>query len=319
MIRIACLVLALSALAACDGAGPTETPPALPPPLVSPPPPASPAAGITYTAPPTTTEGLVGEEDGRGFAFALASIFQTTGNVGALTYAASPAAGAITARIDGDSLRIVLESVGSGFVSVTATSAAGVRASGDIAVRSTGRCPAAVPEGQVALIPGLSEATEWHFAVGGEEQPSGSPRYRTSGVVNLRFGAATCSDGTRMQTVTETTSIRTSSQNLMTGDYDPYGEPRMQTSQYVWTTTATETTTSALPLGVRNREAIPPFGRRVPRTVDASKFASGTYNHYNGSGFAPRVSFTPQAGLVSFSATTNYGTAGNGSVTWTRP
>ncbi len=318
MTRLVSLVLALSVLAACDSAGPTETPPTIPPPTAPPgTTPPGPAPSLTFTPPSGES---VGEEDGHGLAFALASLFTASGEVGALSYTASPAAGPISARIDGDSLRISLVSAGTAIVSVSATSAAGISARGDIQVRSTGRCPAAVGAGRVALLPDFAEGAEWHF--GNEEYESFPTQaaYRIRGTAVLRFGVSTCADGVRTQPVAETLTREVAYQNPHTLEYGPYGPPSVVEKAYEWTTTADQTTTTAPRYPVRNQNVIPPFGLSIPRSVEASAFASGNYinDQDGGSSFGPRVTFRLQTGVIAFAATTNFGTAGNGSVTWTR-
>ncbi len=178
-------------------------------------------------------------------------------------------------------------------------SSAGVSARGDIAVRSTGRCPAVVTAGQVALLPDLADRDEWAFAFEGQESPTGSGAYRTRGTAVLRFGAPTCSDGVRTQPVTENRSTESSSWNPATGVYGPYGIPQSDTRTYVWTTTADRTTSSAPAAPGRNPKASPPFGPTIPRAVDASAFVGGTYVNDQDI-FGPRVTFTAQDGLATF-------------------
>lgn len=316
MTRLVCLALALATLAACDSAGPTNTPPTLPPPTQPPGGTPGPAPSITFTPP---AGEISGDEDGAEVVFALRSLFATTGDVGSVAYTTATSNGAVASRIDGDSLRIALVSAGVSLVKVEATGGALV-ATGSFSVRSIGRCPAEIAAGQIALLPDLAEGAEWRFTLTGDERPTGSPWYRTKGTAALVFGASTCSDGARTQPVTETTSIQSSRRNPMTGEYDPYGDPREEMKQYVWTTTATETRTTSVSLPVRNQKTIPPFGPRIPRSVEASAFAAGAYidDQGGGSSFGPRVTFTPQSSLTSFSATTNYGTPGQGQLTWQR-
>ncbi len=313
MTRLLCLSLALATLAACDSAEPTETPPTIPPPPETPGGTPGPVPSITFTPPASEISGA---EDGAEVVLALRSLFTLTGNVGPLTYSASPAAAPVAARIDGDTLRIALVSAGAALVRVTASGPT-VSASGTFTVRSVGRCPAAAAAGQVVLLPDLADRDEWAFTFEGQESPTGSGAYRTRGTAVLRFGTPTCADGVRTQPVTENRSTESSNRNPATGVYGPYGIPQSETRTYAWTTTADRTTSSAPAAPGRNPRASPPFGPSIPRAVETSAFDSGVYVN-DQDVFGPRVTFTAQDGLVTFNAQTNYGNAGQGTITWTR-
>lgn len=309
MPRIVCLALALSALAACDSAGPTETPPTLPPSVDAP--------RLTFVPP---AGEAVGEEDGHDLVFALEALFTTTGDVGPLIYSVSTGAGPISARIDGDSLRITLRSAGTDVVRITATAISAGTEEGYIQVRSTGRCPAAIPAGQTALIPDLPAGTEWAFTVTGFSLSDNYPRARWQGTARLTFGASACSDGIRTQSVTEIKTLQTAQQLPFFGTvaYGPYGDPVMSTESYVWTTSEGEVRTTAPPLLGDNAYAIPPFGQRVPRSVDSSLFASGSYNYYSGIVGDARLVAMPVTGIASFYIQTISGSNGSGDADWRR-
>jgi hypothetical protein len=305
------LLLGLAAafgLAACDNVSPTNPTPGTP---------STPGEGasIMYTGPEAES---VGVEDEADLVFALATLFRSNAAAGPLEYTASPASGAIAARIDGDSLRVTLSATVSGFVTVTATGSGGARATGNLPVRALGRCPAGALAGQLALFPEpLGIGTAWTYAVTTSENRSSSIPFRSSGTVRLLVTASVCSDGVQRLSIAETRDLRSERQG-QTGEW-VFSSQDTSTSTYSWTVTATDVTTTAPPLNGRPGGQLdaPPFGRPSRRFVDASAVSGGDYQSPVPTPFGPYVTFRAGAGPSLYSTTTLFGTAGNGSVTWT--
>ena len=195
------LLLALAAalgLAACDSTTLADPVPGTP---SSPPTPATPGEGVSVVFAGPTAE-TVGVEGGRDLAFALGSLFRANTAAGELMYTASPTGGTIAARIDGDSLRVTLNSIGSGFVTVIATGQGGVRASGNIPVRVIGRCPPLPAAGLADYFP-LEVGTVWSFNYRYNERRNNSNINTYIGISTITALAVTCSQGGRTYRVRE--------------------------------------------------------------------------------------------------------------------
>jgi hypothetical protein len=321
MSRVPFLVLAAAfGLAACDSAAPINPTPGTPSTPNAPSAPGTPstpgeAASIVYTGPEAESVGI---EDGEDLVFALSALFRANAAAGPLEYTASPASGSITARIDGDSLRVTLSATTSGFVTVTATGSGGIRARGDVPVRALGRCPAGVPAGQVSLFPEpLDVGTVWTYAVTTSESRPASVSFRSAGTVRLLVTASECSDGVQRLSMVETRDLRRERAGP-TGEW-VFVSQDTSTSTYFWNVTATDVTTTAPQLEGRPGGQLdaPPFGRPVRRFVGLSAVSGGTYQNPVPTPFGPYVTFRAGVGPSRYDTQTFFGTAGTGNVSWT--
>lgn len=272
---LAFLVL-ITALAACDSASPGEL------------------ARIEYVGPTTET---VGVEGGRALAFALSALFDANAAAGPLTYTATPTSGAIAARIDGDSLRVSLNTVASGLVTVTAIGLGGdIRTSGLLSFRSVGLCPAAVPAGLVGLYPEpIRVGATWTYATRTIYRDRVTPEQGIgNGFTTVRVVSARCASGTQHLEIAERNAVLFTRERASGTVTD--ADSTVTTSTYTWRIGDTGIVTTAVGIGAYG-QGPPPFGQSIPRYVAPADLSEG---YYSSQVSDPVVQVAPTLGTTYF-------------------